>query len=475
MTITELKFLAPEIIIAIGICILVLIKSFHSLRTNSLHSVLVGVLTPLFALVSIAFTFNDQYELILNEQVIIDTLGYGLKTTAYCIAILVVLATNVNKNNNRSELILIELFALLGVSILCSASNLLIIYLGLETLALSLYGLVASNRKSVKSSEAAMKFFVLGSISSGLFLYGVSLIYGLYGSINVSDFSNLSIDNSIELQIAIGFLICGIIFKFGAFPFHSWVPDSYQGSTNSVALFISTVPKIGAFALLYRLLIESFYSLSFLWSSLLLVLGLSSIVFGNIVALSQNQIRRLFGYSAIGHIGFILIGISAINQTAIESSLMYLFIYIIMTLSAFISLELLSSDSKSIDTINDLKGLNNSHPWVALMLLFTMFSMIGIPPFIGFYAKWIILSTLIDSDMIYTATIAIIISVIAAYYYLKIVWYMYFEKSDIPLMKDTSSLLQKLILFIIGTSLLLLGLIPEILISMIDRLFHQIY
>jgi len=205
------------------------------------------------------------------------------------------------------------------------------------------------------------------------------------------------------------------------------------------------------------------------------VLGLSSIVFGNIVALSQNQIRRLFGYSAIGHIGFILIGISAINQTAIESSLMYLFIYIIMTLSAFISLELLSSDSKSIDTINDLKGLNNSHPWVALMLLFTMFSMIGIPPFIGFYAKWIILSTLIDSDMIYTATIAIIISVIAAYYYLKIVWYMYFEKSDIPLMKDTSSLLQKLILFIIGTSLLLLGLIPEILISMIDRLFHQIY
>jgi len=475
MTITELKFLAPEIIIAIGICILVLIKSFHSLRTNSLHSVLVGVLTPLFALVSIAFTFNDQYELILNEQVIIDTLGYGLKTTAYCIAILVVLATNVNKSNNRSELILIELFALLGVSILCSASNLLIIYLGLETLALSLYGLVASNRKSVKSSEAAMKFFVLGSISSGLFLYGVSLIYGLYGSINVSDFSNLSIDNSIELQIAIGFLICGIIFKFGAFPFHSWVPDSYQGSTNSVALFISTVPKIGAFALLYRLLIESFYSLSFLWSSLLLVLGLSSIVFGNIVALSQNQIRRLFGYSAIGHIGFILIGISAINQTAIESSLMYLFIYIIMTLSAFISLELLSSDSKSIDTINDLKGLNNSHPWVALMLLFTMFSMIGIPPFIGFYAKWIILSTLIDSDMIYTATIAIIISVIAAYYYLKIVWYMYFEKSDIPLMKDTSSLLQKLILFIIGTSLLLLGLIPEILISMIDRLFHQIY
>ena len=475
MTITELKFLAPEIIIAIGICILVLIKSFHSLRTNSLYSVLVGVLTPLFALVSIAFTFNDQYELILNEQVIIDTLGYGLKTTAYCIAILVVLATNVNKNNNRSELILIELFALLGVSILCSASNLLIIYLGLETLALSLYGLVASNRKSVKSSEAAMKFFVLGSISSGLFLYGVSLSYGLYGSINVSDFSNLSIDNSIELQIAIGFLICGIIFKFGAFPFHSWVPDSYQGSTNSVALFISTVPKIGAFALLYRLLIESFYSLSFLWSSLLLVLGLSSIVFGNIVALSQNQIRRLFGYSAIGHIGFILIGISAINQTAIESSLMYLFIYIIMTLSAFISLELLSSDSKSIDTINDLKGLNNSHPWVALMLLFTMFSMIGIPPFIGFYAKWIILSTLIDSDMIYTATIAIIISVIAAYYYLKIVWYMYFEKSDIPLMKDTSSLLQKLILFIIGTSLLLLGLIPEILISMIDRLFHQIY
>jgi NADH-quinone oxidoreductase subunit N len=206
-----------------------------------------------------------------------------------------------------------------------------------------------------------------------------------------------------------------------------------------------------------------------------LILGIASLIFGNIVALSQNQIRRLLGYSAIGHIGFILIAISASNQIAIESSLIYLFIYIIMTLATFIALEVLSSDNKSIDTINDLKGLNNSHPWVALMLLFCMFSMIGIPPFIGFYAKWIVLSTLLNSDMIYAAIIAIIITVIAAYYYLRIVWYMYFEKSDIPLMKNTSNLIQKSLLFTIGSSLLLLGLFPEKLISVISQLFDQIY
>lgn len=475
MNITELKYLAPEIIIASGICVLVLIKSFHRLRSINLLSVLIGTLTPLIALLSMVFIFNNPYEIILNGQVVIDTLGSGLKITAYGLCALIVLATNINQINNKSELILIELFALLGISILCSASNLLVIYLGLETLALSLYGLVASNRKSVKSSEAAMKYFVLGSIASGLFLYGISLIYGLYGSINILDFNNLSVDTSIELQIAIGFIICGIVFKFGAFPFHSWVPDSYQGSTNSVALFISTVPKIGAFALLYRLLIDSFYSLSSLWSSFLLLIGIASLIYGNIVALSQNQIRRLLGYSAIGHIGFILIAISAINQTAIESSLLYLLIYVIMTLATFIALELLSSENKSIDTINDLKGLNNSHPWVALMLLFCMFSMIGIPPFIGFYAKWIVLSTLLKMDMIYTAIIAIIITVIAAYYYLRIVWYMYFEKSDIPLMKDTSTIIQKSLFFTIGSSLLLLGLIPETLISLIGRFFNQIY
>ena len=183
MSITELRLLAPEIIIASGICVLVLIKSIHSLRSKSLLPVLIGVLTPLVALLSIVSTFNNPYEIILNGQVVIDTLGSGLKITAYGLSILIILATNINQLNNKSELILIELFALLGISILCSASNLLVIYLGLETLALSLYGLVASNRKSVKSSEAAMKYFVLGSIASGWFLYRGSLNYGLYGII----------------------------------------------------------------------------------------------------------------------------------------------------------------------------------------------------------------------------------------------------------------------------------------------------
>ena len=328
-----------------------------------------------------------------------------------------------------------------------------------------MYGLVASKKSSEIATESAMKFFIQGAIASAIFLYGTSLIYGLYQTLSLTIFSNPDINNSIELQLALTFIICGIAFKFGAFPFHSWVPDSYHGSSNSVALFISTVPKIGAFALIYRLLITSFIAVTDFWTILILILGLLSLILGNLIAISQSNLKRMLGYSAIGHMGFILIAISIGSLEGVQASLFYLLVYILMTSVAFMCLEVLSNRNRSIVSLSDIKDLNSSHPWIALIMLFSMFSMVGIPPLIGFYAKWIVLSELINAEMLSVSIIAIIMSVIAAFYYLRVVWYMYFEKTELPVMKKGSSLIQKSTLSVIGAMILLIGLYPSPIID----------
>ena len=244
-----------------------------------------------------------------------------------------------------------ELFAILGVSILASSNNLLTLYLGLETLTLSMYGLVASKRSSEIATESAMKFFILGAIASAIFLYGVSFIYGLHGTLFFDQFNNETINSSIEMQLALAFIICGIAFKFGAVPFHSWVPDTYQGASTSSALFISTIPKLGAFALIYRLLYEAFIANVEFWSLLILLLGLLSLILGNIIAIAQDNLRRILGYSAVGHIGFILIGLSIGSIDGAIAALAYLVIYILMTATAFMSIEVISTEKRAVVTL----------------------------------------------------------------------------------------------------------------------------
>jgi len=461
----ELTQIIPELIIASAICLLILINSLIPSKKRY-SGLIIGSLTMLScAFVSFLFLLDPTNSFIFNDHYRIDHLAMGLKFVTYLGSLMIFIGTTTNKDNAKSELILLELFAILGVSILASANNMLTLYLGLETLTLSMYGLVASKRSSEIATESAMKFFILGAIASAIFLYGVSYIYGLYGTLFFGEFNDVTINNSIEMQLALAFIICGIAFKFGAVPFHSWVPDSYQGASTSSALFISTIPKIGAFALIYRLLFEAFIANVEFWSLLLLLLGLLSLIIGNLIAIAQDNLRRLLGYSAIGNIGFILIAFSIGTTEGVIASLVGLIIYFFNTAVAFMSLEVISSENRAVVSLSDIKDLNSSHPWISLIILFAMFSMVGIPPLIGFYAKWIVLSELINADMLIIALIGIIISVIAAFYYLRVVWYMYFEKNELPIMQGSSNILQKISLSIIGLMIVILGLYPSPIID----------
>ena len=458
---TELTLIMPELIIASAICLLILVNSFLTSEKRYTGLIIGSITMATCALISLFLLLETTNSSIFNNHYKIDQLSTGLKFTAYLTSFFIFIGTKANKENTKSELVLLELFAILGVSILASSNNLLTLYLGLETLTLSMYGLVASKRSSEIATESAMKFFILGAISSAIFLYGVSFVYGLHGTLFFEDFNNEIINNSIEMQLALAFIICGIAFKFGAVPFHSWVPDTYQGASTSSALFISTIPKLGAFALIYRLLYEAFIANAEFWSLLILFLGLLSLILGNIIAIAQDNIRRILGYSAVGHIGFILIALSTGSTNGAFAGLVYLVIYILMTATAFMSLEVISTEERAVVTLTDIKDLNSSHPWISLIILFSMFSMVGIPPFLGFYAKWIILTELINADMLIIALVGIIISVIAAFYYLRIVWYIYFEKNELPIMQGSVNIFQKISISVVGLSILLLGLYPS--------------
>ena len=472
MILEQIKLLMPEIIIATGICTMVLSSSIKIISTK-FSSQIIAVLTLMTATASTIFLLPSESQYLFDHQVIIDPLTSGLRISSYIIVFIIIIGTEVNEKTNQNELFLIELFATLGISIMCSAANFLIIYLGLELLALSLYALVASNKHSIESTEAGMKFFILGAIASAVFLYGISLIYGTYGTLNIHEINSIDSTKTLETQIALGFLLCGIAFKFGAIPFHSWVPDAYQGASTSAALFISTAPKIAAFALLYRILIDGFMAASETWTVMIQVLGILSLILGNLIAISQTNMKRLLGYSAIGHVGFIFLGISTGTKNGLDSSLFYVLIYVLMMIAAFMSLEVLSSKNHKVELISDLKGLNSSHPWFALIMLFTMFSMIGIPPFAGFFAKWSILSSLVDANMIYTAIIAIIMSVVAAFYYLRVVWYIYFEKTELSVSKIRSSSLQQITVSCVGLFLLFLGLMPKPLLDFCNKIISS--
>jgi len=455
-----IKPIIPELTLATGICLMVLVNALIQ-HPHKRTSQILAVMTLIVSIAAALPLLNQNTEIYFNGQFIIDPLAIGLKISSYVAVLLVILSTTINEKINQSEVLLIELFATLGISIICSAANLLTIYLGLETLALSLYGLVATNKNSIESTEAAMKFFILGAIASAIFLYGISLIYGIYGTLDIHLLSIMIISDTLELKIAVGFILCGIAFKFGAIPFHSWVPDTYQGAATPVALFLSTAPKIAAFALFYRLLIDAFSSISETWTIMVYALGILSLIIGNLIAISQTNFKRLLGYSAIGHIGFIFLGISIGTQEGLESSLFYVLIYVLMTMVAFMVIEILSSEHHEVKSLKDLKDLNSSHPWFSLIMLIAMCSMIGVPPFAGFYAKWSVLSSLIEANMVITAIIAILMTVIAAFYYLRVIWFIYFEKTDKENKKLESTILQKTVVSFTGIIILLIGLYPK--------------
>lgn len=359
------------------------------------------------------------------------------------------------------------LFSTLGMMILVSAHSLLTIFLGLELMSLPLYAMTAIRRTDSDASEAAMKYFVMGSIASAMLLYGISLVYGATGKLDLVEVAQAVTLNwqsqSALLSFALVFIMAGVCFKLAAVPFHMWAPDVYQGAPASVTLFISAAPKIAAMGMAFRFLTISFADISTQWQQILLVITLLSTGLGNLLAVVQTSFKRLLSYSAISHIGYALFGILAANAAGYSAALYYILVYAITSAAAFGLIVLMSNHGMEIDSIDDLKGLNKRNPWLAFMMLVIMFSMAGVPPTVGFFTKMLVLKALVDVHMVWVAVVGLVFTVIGAYYYLRIVKLMYFDKPQ----KTEPVVINKantIILSLNCLSLLYLGIFPGALV-----------
>jgi NADH-quinone oxidoreductase subunit N len=354
-----------------------------------------------------------------------------------------------------------------------SANSLLMLYLGIELLSLSLYALIGFNKKSSLSSEAAIKYYVLGAMSSGILLFGISLIYGFTGSIAYGDISSqlTNIDmNSVDyIAIIFGiiFITASLCFKFGAAPFHMWVPDIYQGSLISTTILLSTLPKIAVFIVFLKLYFIPFILFKEVWSDILIFVGMLSIVIGSLFALTQENIKRLLAYSAISNIGFIILSLGIISADGIHASLYYTVVYSLTALASFGIITHITCNSNGIEKIADLAGLSKTHPYFAFLILITMLSSAGIPPLIGFHAKLMVIKALIGSSYILLSLIVVIMTVVSAYYYLKVIKTIYFDNREdlISTYSDNS-----IVLSINVLSLIALGIFPYLLFNLTSYL-----
>jgi len=372
----------------------------------------------------------------------------------------------------KGEFYVLGLFASLGMMILVSAHNFLTVYLGLELLSLSLYAMVAMQRDSILASESAMKYFVLGAIASGMLLYGISIIYGLTGTLDLGEVAVriTAVDQGVLLAFGLVFMIVGIAFKLGAVPFHMWVPDVYHGAPTAVTLFIGSAPKIAAFAMLMRLLVDGLMGLHAQWEGILIILAVLSMGIGNLLAIAQGNIKRMLAYSTISHVGFLILGALTGTQSGFASSMFYTLVYVLMSLGGFGMVMLLSRKGFEAENLDDYKGLNSRSPWYAFMMLILMFSMAGVPPFLGFWAKLVVLQEVIAADMMWLAIVGVVFSVIGAFYYLRIVKLMYFDQPEdtAPLV---SSLDTRLMLSLNSLAVLGLGLFPGGLLTVCQAAF----
>lgn len=435
----------------------------------------ISYLLALFTLLICAFltlvTVEAGVDYAFNRMFVDDPLGDVLKLMTY-VAVSVVLVYSQEyirlRGMLRGEFFVLILFAMLGIMIMISANHFLTLYLGLELLALNLYGLVALQRDSKIATEAAMKYFVLGALASGLLLYGMSMLYGATGTLEitkVAEVINSGVSDKIILVFGLVFIVCGLAFKLGAVPFHMWVPDVYHGAPTVMTLFISSAPKFASFAFIMRLLVTGLGSLIVDWQAMLIILAILSMAIGNIVAIAQTNLKRMLAYSTISHMGFFLIGILSGGLVGFSASMFYIIAYVIMTLGMFGMIILLSRNGFEAENLDDFKGLNQRSPWYAFVTLLLIFSMAGIPPTIGFYAKLLVLQSAVNAGLLWLAIVAVLFSLIGAYYYLRIVKLMYFDES-LDKAPISPQLDMKIIMGVNGLAVLLFGILPQPLITL---------
>lgn len=466
----------PEIVLLGSVCVLLVAAvSLKRTRDAVMHY---GSLATIAALAIITgFLLQGHQTLAFHGNFIQDAMGDVLLLFCYAItgAVLVYSRPYLKDRGLLSgEFYILMLFALMGSMILIQAYNLLVIYLGVELLALSMYALVALSRDDGTASEAAMKFFVLGAISAGCLLFGMSWIYGLTGTLNIGVLSAHLTGYGIEsvgLWVGLGFMIVAMAFEIGAVPFHMWLPDVYEGAPSGMVTFIGSVPKIAAFAFFMRLLVEGMGPLHGLWMWLLVAMSVASLGIGAIVAIAQPNIKRMLAYSTINHAGFILLGILAGNAIGYRAAMFYTLAYVIMFAGAFGVIILMSRSGFEAEKLDDFKGLNERSPWYAFVMLMMMFSMAGVPPFIGFWAKLEVLKAVLNIGMVWLAVYAVVMAVIAAFYYLRIVKLMYFDHAEDkqPPIKAPADL--RLVLSVNGLAVLGLGIVPGGLLALCGIVF----
>ena len=434
---SELSPVLPELIILATACTVLILGLFSKSEKGGLL-VLTSIVGVIFAAIATAKSHMAGQELVrqvlFNGNFVRDYMGDILKVAVYFIMLFVFIYSKQylrNKSIFKGEFYALMLFGLLGIMIMISGYNYITLYLGLELLALSSYALVAYDRDNAQSNESAMKYFILGAIASGMLLYGMSMIYGATGTLQINEISSAIAQTQDSMLVVFGlvFIMVGVAFKLGAAPFHMWVPDVYQGAPTATTLFISSAPKIAAFAFAIRILAQSLDGIFDHWQHIVAVIALLSIIIGNLFALQQDNLKRLFAYSTISHIGFMLLGFLG-GSEGYSASMFYIITYALMSVAGFGMIIVLSCKGFEAENISDFKGLNQRNGWFAFMMLLIIASMAGFPPLVGFFSKLYVLKAVVDQGFYVLAGIAVVFAVIGSFYYLKIIKVMYFDESE---------------------------------------------
>ncbi len=467
----NIELIFPEIFISLSIMFLLILGVFKKDSSKIIHNISLLVL-----LITAVITFNETLSInpttLFNESIIIDYLSSFMKIITLLAAFVVLL---ISSNYLRIfkifkiEYPILILSSVLGMMIMISSNDLIVFYMGLELQSLALYVLATFNRDQLKSSEAGLKYFVLSALSSGLLLYGCSLIYGFTGSTNFTVISNQFTADEYAITFGIVFILVGLAFKISAVPFHMWAPDVYEGSPTSVTLFFTMVPKIAALTVFIRFLYVPFLNLIDQWQMILVFLSIASMLFGAIAAIGQNNLKRLIAYSSISHIGYALAGLATGSNDGIQSSVIYITIYIIMNLGFFSCLLMIKRNNIYYEQIDDLSGLSKNHPLLSISLLIILFSLAGIPPLAGFFAKFYIFKSVIEQSMYFLAIVGLLSTVVAAFYYLRIIKIMYFDEEKDSYDKD-HNLWLKLSLTVSTILILMYFIFPSELIDVVSKI-----
>jgi NADH-quinone oxidoreductase subunit N len=482
----------PEGLLLVGTCVAMLVDvhSKDALRRTTYY-IAQGTLALCF--LSTLFILRESEgmrTLLFNGLFVSDALGHVLKLVCYAAVSAALVYSRqylLDRGLLRGEFITLLLFCLLGMMVMISAASFPTLFLGLELMSLCLYALVALNRDSALSTEAAMKYFVLGALSSGLLLYGMSMIYGATGTLNIYEVaghaSRLAASASERTFRVFGlvFLVAGLAFKVGVAPFHMWIPDVYHGAPTAVTLIVGTAPKLAAFAMAVRLLVNGVPDLAHDWQQMLVLLAVLSMAIGNIAAIAQSNLKRMLAYSTIAHMGFMLLGLlsgvvegNRLNAPeAYSAAMFYMIVYVLMSLGAFGMLLYFSRAGFECENLDDLKGLNRTHPWYAFLMLILMFSLAGIPPTAGFYAKLSVLSAAVNAGQIWLAVVAVVLSLIGAFYYLRIVKLMYFDDPREPHRVQARTSF-RVALSANGLALLVFGILPQPLMALCLLTIHAL-